>query len=520
MPVELEEVVKKVGKEIILRSEDGKRVLGRFPFGEGEEYKDEATARAAAEEREKEVNKIKHAKQKEGELKEELSYGERERLVGAAFRQKFLPRGNNGVEMPYIPWSERPHIRETYEDFILVDLDSQKYRVGYTIDDQMNVTIDDRSDWKKAQLEVMTVEEETDESEEERSVLGEHIPLMFNPVETKLEEGMEADVIIIEPGLGNKKDKNFYSPKVIKENAHKFAGAKMYLSHDEKDRGVKSWVATITEAGKRFTPSGAAIGRIAVHKNDFWKDLKNLSEHGLLQTMHNSILALGKARPGIVGDIKANIVESIDKVKSVDFVPAAGAGGHVMQLIEEYQESGDIDFITLEELEDRRPDLVKEVKTKQVTLSEEYVAMTKTLEDVQKELKESQDKISEYEAELAEQHQVNQKRDAVTYLYKESEGKLPKLAVERIEATIGEGEFEEDADVEKIVDKLISDEVSYLSNLTKSGSAVTGMGESDEEEEEEMPEDENIEERNKAVDDVVSKFNPAFATFRENSKGA
>jgi len=43
-----------------LYSADGEKVLGRFPFGEGEEYKDEATAREAAQKREREIQYFKH----------------------------------------------------------------------------------------------------------------------------------------------------------------------------------------------------------------------------------------------------------------------------------------------------------------------------------------------------------------------------------------------------------------------------------------------------------------------------
>jgi len=57
---DVELVIRKEGNEIILYSSDGKKVLGRFPFGEGEKYKDEEAAREAAAKREREVQYFKH----------------------------------------------------------------------------------------------------------------------------------------------------------------------------------------------------------------------------------------------------------------------------------------------------------------------------------------------------------------------------------------------------------------------------------------------------------------------------
>jgi len=60
---EVELVIRKEENEIVLYSKDGKKILGRFPFGPGQKYADEESARAAAEEREKEIERIKHSKE-------------------------------------------------------------------------------------------------------------------------------------------------------------------------------------------------------------------------------------------------------------------------------------------------------------------------------------------------------------------------------------------------------------------------------------------------------------------------
>jgi phage I-like protein len=57
---EAEFVIRKEGSEIILYSSDGEKVLGRFPFGSGEEYGSEEAAREAAAKREREIQYFKH----------------------------------------------------------------------------------------------------------------------------------------------------------------------------------------------------------------------------------------------------------------------------------------------------------------------------------------------------------------------------------------------------------------------------------------------------------------------------
>jgi len=62
---ELVEVIKKADNVIILYDKSGEKVLGRYPFGPDEEYKTEEEAREAAEEREKQVNQLKHMDEEE-----------------------------------------------------------------------------------------------------------------------------------------------------------------------------------------------------------------------------------------------------------------------------------------------------------------------------------------------------------------------------------------------------------------------------------------------------------------------
>lgn len=76
-------VIRKEGNEIILYSSDGEKVLGRFPFGPGQEYASEEAAREAAQERERQVQYFKHAQGAEMEDDWAELQGNIKSIVGA-----------------------------------------------------------------------------------------------------------------------------------------------------------------------------------------------------------------------------------------------------------------------------------------------------------------------------------------------------------------------------------------------------------------------------------------------------
>ena len=92
-----EKVIRKEGNEIILYDSEGKKVLGRFPFGAGKKYKDEDSAREAAAKRERQIQYFKH----EGASKF-ISYKDRDgswrwlwsssQPASAAVGRRYLPR--------------------------------------------------------------------------------------------------------------------------------------------------------------------------------------------------------------------------------------------------------------------------------------------------------------------------------------------------------------------------------------------------------------------------------------------
>lgn len=141
---------------------------------------------------------------------------------------------------------------------------------------------------------------------------------------------------IIKPGWGNKRDNNYYPQDVLKRDAMKFVGAKMYeTDHRDDEKSTRTWVSTVQNI-EGFTPEGAPIARIAVHDPGFAERLSRLNQAGLLNKMECSISALGLAEGGF--ELEGRMgrrVKEIREVNSVDWVTSAGAGGHARDIIQE-----------------------------------------------------------------------------------------------------------------------------------------------------------------------------------------
>lgn len=142
------------------------------------------------------------------------------------------------------------------------------------------------------------------------------------------------DVRLITPGWGNARDNHYYSPDVLRRDAKVFEGVKMYTTdHRENEKSVRTEVARI-DSIERFADDGAPIARVTVFDPDFAEQTRNRNQAGILDSLECSILAYGKAKPGVVEGRKGNIVESITAAQSVDFVTKAGAGGGAINIAE------------------------------------------------------------------------------------------------------------------------------------------------------------------------------------------
>ena len=143
-------------------------------------------------------------------------------------------------------------------------------------------------------------------------------------------------VAIIEPGLGNMRDKHYYPREMLERDAHVFEGVKMYLTeHDDKNRSVRTEVSQIVKCPVGFSETGAPLGDVAIYDAAFAHNVRERNHHGTLSDLHCSILASGRVKKGVEMDgEKVNVVEAITEARAVDWVTRAGAGGRALSLVE------------------------------------------------------------------------------------------------------------------------------------------------------------------------------------------
>lgn len=250
------------------------------------------------------------------------------------------------------------------------------------------------------------------------------------------DEKREVVLPLLKEGWGNPVDKNYYTLKALSESASYLQSRrKMYLNHptnESEDRDMRDWAASIKETWVEKLPDGKHItmGRIKVYDNWLWERIKSAPEE-----IGTSVLGRGKAMRSVVDGKDANIIESIEYVKSCDFVDYPGNTPFGMVYFVENQKSEDnknkneeekemrIEEITLSILKENRSDLVSEI---------EKVAIT----DKDKKITELEFKIKEQEQEtlilknkldtFEVKEKINQKTNLINKMLQES--KLPETA--------------------------------------------------------------------------------------------
>ena len=160
---------------------------------------------------------------------------------------------------------------------------------------------------------------------------------------------LHLDVVLIEPGWGNKKDNNYYSKEMLGRDSWVFEGVKMYeTDHRPGEKSTRTWVSTVKNL-KGFTDDGAPIANVSVHVRDFAERLLALNADELLEKMECSILAAGTAKKGKINGRAGKIVESITAAESVDWVTRAGCGGRAYKLAEAEGGTMDEEEVVVEE---------------------------------------------------------------------------------------------------------------------------------------------------------------------------
>lgn len=171
---------------------------------------------------------------------------------------------------------------------------------------------------------------------------------------------------VIRPGIGKGVGNHLYEAEMLRQNAHKFSGWKMYVDHESpqarkaagglprstRDLGGRiveaEWDPTVPPDPARGYGQGAVVAKA---KPTPW--IKELIENDP-EILEASIAASATGvRPVVREGKKVWLVEGIDDRGSVDWVTEAGAGGRVAALLEAVaNEEGAEDVALLESMSD------------------------------------------------------------------------------------------------------------------------------------------------------------------------
>ena len=300
---------------------------------------------------------------------------------------------------------------------------------------------------------------------ESRLYLGDFTPL----TEAKIEKG-EAQVIVIRPGFNSSKDR-YYPAETLKRDFGIFEGAKMYADHpsnsEEKDRperSIRDWIGTLKNVTAQ--EDGTIIGTAAIVEPWMQEKLALLRDKGMLDQLGVSINAVGSASNGTIDGTKTKVIERFIRVRSVDFVTEAGAGGGVA-LYEAITDT-DIDLVDVEEFKSRRPDIVALIETEATAKIQSEVKAKMELEQENKDLKEQVDALTTerdgLKTTIEEAEKAKAKAEAqATIKEAVDKAELPEAAKERLLEA-----HKEDEDAEGI-EEAIKSEVAYIAALTEKG---------------------------------------------------
>lgn len=387
--------------------------------------------------------------------------------VSAAVQVKFGSDGPNGK----YTW-----VQDIFPDKVVYSLDGCLYSASYSVLDG-KVTFGEPTEVETAYKTL---------GEASRTLCAESDRLSESAYDSS---SGELTMTIIKPGF-NKGKGRYYPASVLKRDYNIFEGAKMFADHQtdaeaksKPEGSVNNWVASVKKPW--VEADGTVKAKAAVIDPPFKAKLEELNKQGLLSEMGVSIRAIGAASPAEVQGTKTNLVESLVRARSVDFVTYAGAGGAV-EVIEANNDENDVDLITEAQLRERRPDLINLVESSHS--HKEGIALSKTLEQQLQEataaLTEAntkitvlETKVTESETKLSEAANVAKKATASTELTKLlTESKLPEKAQDRIRA-----QFKEAIEVTGMKEA-IDAEKDYIKSLgVKTTASVSNMGAGDNE---------------------------------------
>ncbi len=322
-----------------------------------------------------------------------------------------------------------------------------------------------RGEYRKLDVEDEDIPRWVKESES-RNLLYNYTPLTEANIGTK---GV-AKIVVIKPGFGNPVDNHYYPAETLSRDYLVFEGAKMYSDHqteeEEKSRpegSIRQWVASLKNV--HFEEGIGIVGDAVIIEPWLQAKLATLRDQKLLSEMGISIRAAGTGTKGTIDGKEANIVERITRVRSVDFVTEAGAGGTV--LLYEVDKEFDIDIISLGALKERRPDLVKSIsnEVKQETLKEVKKAMEleEKVTELEKQVESLTTERDELKTKMSEAEKAQRIAEAKSMIDEAiSKAELPEAAKARLVERF------KDAETADGVVEAIKAETDYVNALKES----------------------------------------------------
>lgn len=480
---QVREVIRKEGSEIVLYSSDGEKILGRFPFGKGKKYKDETAARAAAHEREGQIEIFKQHESRLGPavtaalaevgakhtgselvlLDKVIRYLEiiRDGEITAAEAEELKKMGINvkpttesaqreaapadsfedksravyDAWRALYPWQNgvpQPDVVGTYEGYVIARDGADYYQVSYQVGADGGITFADRASWAAVNLvwqPAGAAEPEGEEASEEAPA-AESAPGVVDLVytatvhEAAVDDAGNLDCVLIE--AGESANGNVYSPEVLEAAAPLFVGVPMYADHptrseehERPERSVRDLVGRVTES--RFQ-EGKIRARARLSATAGW--LKTLVQEKIAGDL--SINAQGRGRK----EDGKFIVEAITAARSADFVTTGAARGRVLAVLEAYRPDS-WEMLTVENLSEHRPDILNELASRE--RDKLYRGKEETLREAQAApaLREELETTKKRVAELETQLESRAVADVVEQLLS-AETALPEAAREEV----------------------------------------------------------------------------------------
>lgn len=152
-------------------------------------------------------------------------------------------------------------------------------------------------------------------------------------------------VRVIRAGLSG--NGNYYPPRVLREAAPLFSGARVLARSDEdhlagRDKSVSALIGRIADPAWLDENGGELRATMELIEADgaLAGKLKAAHERGMTDLMGLSIVAAGRHRIGSVSGRPVRMVEAITRVESVNLVVEPGAGGAILDFIEAARGAG------------------------------------------------------------------------------------------------------------------------------------------------------------------------------------